>query len=629
MPKHAIPLTDTQIKKSKPKDRNYKLSDGKGLYMIVSTNGGKWWRMDYTFGGKRKTLSLGTYPTVTLVDAREEALRLKRMIHQGIDPLEERKEEKQQIKEDTKLNEFEQKTQLHLVVDEWFKLHEKKVSGYTAGKTRALLDNKFIPYFAELTSKGYVKTSIPISKIKHYEITALLKEVSKETEYTAKKLKQFLDRIWIFAVTSGYCEQNIISNISNEILPSSKVEHISKITDERSLSQLLHSIENYTGGVMVKASLQFVTYTMLRASTLVNLKWEYVDFEAKTLTIPRAFLEIIKDEEEELNAPEFDVNALPPYIYHSLEQLKSWTTKGEVFHSEELTVKTTFGDYTISADLFTANSYNEYLQKLLDILTHKMGQLKIRGHNRSLPSMQIHQSWLVGLLDTYIRTRLFSQNFNPLENENWRVLMLKNANITPHITNSIHRLIYNMQNSTTAIPAIVNKRYFSQVSSLNMMVKYALDLQKTIYEKTAYPSNKGGFEKAFMEFLDTDSKVLKFIKILEFKHDFAIITYFRKDGLMASYYPDFMVETERNIYLVETKSDKDIDDVNVKQKQRAAIDYVKRINALDASLRENKLWAYLLISEKQFYEKSGADIEDLANSAKINEAGLTGNLFDL
>lgn len=322
MPKHAIPLTDTQIKKSKPKDRNYKLSDGKGLYMIVSTNGGKWWRLDYTFEDKRKTLSLGTYPTVTLVDAREEALRLKRMIHQGIDPLEERKEEKQQIKEDTKLNEFEQKTQLHLVVDEWFKLHEKKVSGYTAGKTRALLDNKFIPYFAKLTSKGYVKTSTPISKIKHYEITALLKEVSKETEYTAKKLKQFLDRIWIFAVTSGYCEQNIISNISNEILPSSKVEHISKITDERSLSQLLHSIENYTGGVMVKASLQFVTYTMLRASTLVNLKWEYVDFEAKTLTIPREQMKV-----KDSNLSDF-VLPLVDQAMDVLEELKPISGRG-------------------------------------------------------------------------------------------------------------------------------------------------------------------------------------------------------------------------------------------------------------------------------------------------------------
>ncbi|MBD3808632.1 MAG: restriction endonuclease subunit R, partial [Epsilonproteobacteria bacterium] len=328
--------------------------------------------------------------------------------------------------------------------------------------------------------------------------------------------------------------------------------------------------------------------------------------------------------------PQLDVNDLDPYVYHSLDQLKSWTTKGEVFHSEELTVKTTFGDYTISADLFTANSYNEYLQKLLEILTHKMGQLKVRGHNRALPSMQIYQPQLLGILDRYIRTRLFSQSFNPFENENWRVLMLKNANITPHITNGIHRLIYNMQNSTTYIKPLVNKIYFSKVSSLNMRANYALDLEKTIYEKTAYPTNKGGFEKAFLEFLDSDSKVLKFIKILEFKHDFATISYFRDDGLMASYYPDFMVETASSIYLIETKSDKDLKDVNVKQKQRATLDFVRQINSLDEDLRDGKTWAYLLLGETQFYslKKSGADIEDIANSAKINESSLSGNLFD-
>ncbi len=355
----------------------------------------------------------------------------------------------------------------------------------------------------------------------------------------------------------------------------------------------------------------------------VGLKENYLDYDM-------AFLEIIKDEEEELNAPQLDINELPPYTYHSLEQLKSWTTKGEVFHSEELTVKTIFGDYTISADLFTANSYNEYLQKILEILTHKMGQLKVRGHNRALPSMQIYQPQLLGILDRYIRTRLFSQTFNPFVDENWRVLMLKNANITPHITNSIHSLIYNMQNSTTYIKPVVNKMYFSKVSSLNMRANYVLDLEKTIYEKTAYPTNKGGFEKAFLEFLDSDSKVLKFIKILEFRHDFATISYFRDDGLMASYYPDFMVETTSNIYLIETKSDKDLKDVNVKQKQRATLDFVRRINSLDDNLRDGKTWAYLLLGETQFYslQKSGADMEDIANSAKMNESSLTGNLFD-
>ena len=356
----------------------------------------------------------------------------------------------------------------------------------------------------------------------------------------------------------------------------------------------------------------------------IGLKENYQDYDM-------AFLEIIKDEEEELNSPKLDINDLPTYNYHTLEQLQSWTTKGEVFHSEELTVKTTFGDYSISADLFSANSYNEYLQKLLEILTHKMGQLKVHGHNRLLPSMQIYQPELLGFLDKYIRTKLFGKDFNPFEDENWRILMLKNANITNFITNEINRLIYNMQNSTSISKPIVNKNYFSKVDSLNMRENFALNLQKTIYEKTSYPSNKGGFEKAFLEFLDKDSKVLKFIKILEFKHDFATITYFREDGLMASYYPDFMDKKKKNIYLIETKSDKDLKDTNVKQKQKSTIDFIKRINNLSEELREFKTWAYLLLGETQFYSlvKSGADIEDLANSSKMNESIITGSLLDI
>ena len=100
---------------------------------------------------------------------------------------------------------------------------------------------------------------------------------------------------------------------------------------------------------------------------------------------------------------------------------------------------------------------------------------------------------------------------------------------------------------------------------------------------------------------------------------------------MASYYPDFMVETVSNIYLVETKSDKDLKDINVKQKQKATIDFIKRINTLDSEFRDKKTWSYLLLGETQFYSlvKSGADIEDLANSSKMNESTFTGNLFDI
>lgn len=356
----------------------------------------------------------------------------------------------------------------------------------------------------------------------------------------------------------------------------------------------------------------------------VELKVNYKEYDLY-------FPEIISDEEEELVSPNLDVNSLAPYQFHTLEQLQSWIVKGEVFHSEEMTVKTNFGDYTISADLFNATTYNEYLSKILTEITTTLGRTKAGGHSRKLPLMQINQPKLAGIIDIFVRTKLFGREFNPFGDENWRILMLKGTNITQHIIKEISRAVYTMQNETITNQAVIKKTYFSTVSPLRMREKYSLHLQKTIYERASFPPNSGGFEKSFLEFLDNDSKVLKFIKIDEYKHLFARVFYFRDDGYMGWYSPDFMVETKNNTYLIETKADNNLKNANVKQKQKATLDFVRRINNLDDDLRDNKTWAYLLLGETQFYslQKSGADIEDLANSAKINEATLTGNLFDM
>jgi len=292
MPRQIIQLTDTAIIKAKPKEKKYKLYDGKGLFLLVMPTGSKLWRLKYRFNNKEKEYAIGTYPTITLVKARAKREELKRLMLDGIDPNDKKKQDKQVVTEEIKLTAFEISSQLHLVIDEWLVLHEKKVSAYTAKKTRALLYSSLLPSFSKLTLKGYIDTSTPISHIKHFEITKLLKEVAKETEYTAKRLKQFLHRIWLFAVTSGYCETNIISNISNEVLPSPKTKSFSKITDEVILGRLLNDMDNYEGNIIVKASLQFLVYTMLRATTLVTLKWEYINFEDKTLTIPRENMKV-------------------------------------------------------------------------------------------------------------------------------------------------------------------------------------------------------------------------------------------------------------------------------------------------------------------------------------------------
>ena len=353
-----------------------------------------------------------------------------------------------------------------------------------------------------------------------------------------------------------------------------------------------------------------------------DLKSDYMDYDIY-------FPEILSDEEEELAEPTLDIAGLSSYTYHTVTQLKSWITKGEVFHSEEMTVKTNFGEYVISADLFKAENYNEYLAKILFEITSTLGKTKAGGHSRKLPLMQINQPKLVGTIDIFIRTKLFEEPFNPFVDENWRILMLKGTNITQHIIKEISRAVYNMQNETVTNKAVINKTYFSSVPSIKMREKYALDLQKTIYEKTPFPPHNGGFEKSFLEFLDGDSNVLKFIKINEYKHLFARVFYFRDDGLMGWYSPDFIVETAENIFIIETKADTNLKNANVKQKQKATVDFVRRLNNLDENLRDFKKWEYLLVGETQFHtlRKSGADINDIANSAKINQVYLTSSLF--
>jgi len=327
MPRLTTQLTDTAITNAKPRDKKYKLYDGGGLFLLIMPIGSKLWRVKYRFNGKEKEYAIGAYPAYTLSKARTIRDEQKRLIADGIDPNEKKKQEKRKDTEEEKLTAFEIKTQLHLVVNEWLELHEKKVTAYTARKTRALLYEKLLPAFSKYTDRQHIKTSTPISHIKHFEITELLKATAKETEYTAKRLKQFLNRIWLFAVTSGYCEDNIISNISNEILPAPKTKNMAKITDEKMLGKLLNDLDNYQGNIIVRASLQFLTLTMLRATTLVTLKWEYIDFDNKVLTIPRETMKV-----KDTNLNDFILPLVPKAI-DILKELQEITGTDEYVFS--------------------------------------------------------------------------------------------------------------------------------------------------------------------------------------------------------------------------------------------------------------------------------------------------------
>ena len=338
---------------------------------------------------------------------------------------------------------------------------------------------------------------------------------------------------------------------------------------------------------------------------------------------------IIREAEEELEEVEIDVNTLQPFTAFSLEMLRKFLVQdGETFISQEAISKTQFGRYKVTANLFTATSYNEYLQKLLRTITLRFD--RISSHKEMpVPNLQINEARTIAVVDRYIRTRLFGQPFNPFNGSDWKILLSKDAIVTKHIIEEMARAIFNIQNNMMTTDAQVLHTPFSSVTEVKMRESFSIETHKTIYERQGYPSSRGGFEKSFIEFLDMDGEVERFLKINESQHAFAVIYYMRKDGLMATYHPDFIVGTSGKIYLIETKGDDKVFDKNVRQKQTAAVEWIRKINELKPEERMNREWEYVLISEDNFYGLSanGATITDICDRCKVSLSAAMGELF--
>jgi type III restriction enzyme len=185
----------------------------------------------------------------------------------------------------------------------------------------------------------------------------------------------------------------------------------------------------------------------------------------------------------------------------ALEDLEKLIPKeGDVFYSEEVTVRTRFGEYSVTADIFNANSYNEFLAKLVRGVTSMLIPMG-RKRKKSFPRLQVNTAEIAKLTDDYIRQRLFDQEFNPMVEDNWSILFLSESKILSHIIKNVSKAIYEMQNNVDVTEAEVIKKPFSDVAEIKMRENFCLDISKAIYEKLAYPSNKGDL-KSMIEFVE-------------------------------------------------------------------------------------------------------------------------------
>ena len=331
---------------------------------------------------------------------------------------------------------------------------------------------------------------------------------------------------------------------------------------------------------------------------------------------------ILREKEEEIETRPIDIEQLEPFTKFPLLKLKSLVGKGEKFHSVDVQAGTRFGDYRVNGGVMTATGYNDYLGRLVRRITEALMQPLTDSSTKfkkvtEFPHVQVNRAQLADGIDAYIRTRLFGQEIDPMEDENWRVLLVDL--VTEHIMRIWARQLLEAEDTTTVSDAEVMHRKLSEVPKLTMRESASLAVDKSIYLRLPFPTRSGGLERAFIEAADRDDSVNAFCKLNEQKHNFTRLRYVKEDGLPAFYHPDFLVRCGGKTYLVETKAQGQITTPNVKRKKRAAVAWCDKINTLEPAQRSNSEWHYVLLAENVFYEwrDKGASIRDVLDFARL------------
>jgi hypothetical protein len=192
-----MPLTDTTIRQAKPKEKPYKLSDSGGLFLIVQPGGGKWWRYKYRYAGKEKTLALGTYPDVSLADARERHAQARKLLAAGNDPGEIKREAKRQLVLNAE-NSFE------TVAREWF---EKRKHEWAKSSAKTVLNRLENDIFPKLGRR-------PIAEITAPDVLSMLRIVEGRGALDmAKRAMQTCGQVFMYAIATGRAVRNPVPDL--------------------------------------------------------------------------------------------------------------------------------------------------------------------------------------------------------------------------------------------------------------------------------------------------------------------------------------------------------------------------------------------------------------------------------
>ena len=280
MAKTTSKLSPQAVKFAQPGAKQYKLSDGQGLYIYIRPSGRKVWYSEYRFDGKLYQLKLGEFPSMTLSQARVRNNELAAQRAKGVNP----KIEKERVEKEQARIELERSLTFGQVCKEW--LEKRKLDD---------LADRTIKIYSQLLAYAIEEwNTIPINDIDISAQEKLLLKLASRIPATAEGLASKLFNIGKYCKVRQYTTSNIFDCVQ-ELLPKRPVEtrdkHFSAITDLDGFSKLIRAIDKHFETSMVHpfnaAAVQLLAYLPLRITEILSARWDYVDLENATLTIPR------------------------------------------------------------------------------------------------------------------------------------------------------------------------------------------------------------------------------------------------------------------------------------------------------------------------------------------------------
>ncbi|MDB4542913.1 integrase arm-type DNA-binding domain-containing protein [bacterium] len=264
-----MPITSMIVNRAKAKDKPYKLSDEKGLYLLINPKGGKYWRLKYRYGGKEKTLALGVYPDVSLTKAREKQQKSREQLAEGIDPsVTKRLQNLHQY--DEEIHGFES------IAREWFETRMIDKSKSHRSRTIRALEKDLFPQLGRS----------PVNQITAPELLMTLRQIEgRGAIETAHRTKQIAGQVFRYAIATGRAERDPSADLKGALKNPVK-HHLAAITDPKDVGKLLVAIDGYSGTASVKSALLLSPLLFVRPGELRHMEWREINWEEERWELP-------------------------------------------------------------------------------------------------------------------------------------------------------------------------------------------------------------------------------------------------------------------------------------------------------------------------------------------------------